>query len=144
MQTRLFSLGFGVVYVLVGIVGLFPAFYTHPPAGAPTLTATGGYGYLLGLFPVNYLHDAIHIVAGLAGIVCYFRYDAARIYSRILFLAFGTLTFLGFIPAADTLGGYVPIFSGDTWLHAATSIAGAYFGFVAPEPTYVEPVASHA
>lgn len=140
MQTRLFSLGLGVVYLLVGIVGFFPAFYNHPPAGAPTLTATGGYGYLFGLFPVNYWHDALHIVAGLAGIICYFRYDAARIYSRILFLGFGILAFLGFIPATNTLGGVLPIFSGDTWLHAATAIAGAYFGFIAPEPTYVEPV----
>jgi membrane associated rhomboid family serine protease len=144
MLTRYFALAFGIVYVIVGIVGLIPAFYTTPPAGAPHVDVTGAYGYLFGIFPVNWLHDAVHILTGLAGIICSARLRPAVYYSRVLFLVFGLLTVLGFMPQADTLWGLVPIFGNDTWLHAATSIAGAFFGWVATPTEDEELVPAHA
>jgi hypothetical protein len=144
MQTRLFALGIGIVYLLVGIVAFIPALYTSPPAGTPHVNVTASYGYLLGLFPVNALHDVVHLLVGIAGIAAAARLSSARLYCMTLFLVYGLLTFLGFIPTADTLWGLVPIFGNDTWLHAATAIAAGYFGFVASEPAYVEPLPSHA
>ena len=144
MLTRYFALAFGIVYVIVGIVGLIPAFYTTPPASAPHVDATAAYGYLFGIFPVNAWHDAVHILTGLAGIACSARLRASVYYSRILFLAFGLLTVLGFMPQANTLWGLVPIFGSDTWLHAVTSIAGAFFGWVAPPVEEDELVPAHA
>lgn len=139
MQTRLFSLVIGIVYLLIGIVGLIPAFYTSPPAGAPQVNVTASYGYLLGQFPVNILHDAVHIIIGLAGLLAAGRLASARVYSQTLFAVYGLLTFAGFIPQLDTIFGLVPIFGSDTWLHAATAVIAAYFGFVAVAPTHVEP-----
>src|SRR5206468_2242154 len=86
--------------------------------------------YLFGLFPVNALHDIVHIVVGLAGILSYPSLRASRYYSRILFVVFGVLTVFGFMPKLDTLNGLVPLFSPDTWLHAATAVAGAIAGWV--------------
>lgn len=140
MQTRLFALVFGVVYVLVGIIGLFSAFYTAPPSTAPHVDVTTQYGYLLGQFPVNLLHDLFHILVGLVGIVAGARFALARFYSQTLFFLFGALTVLGFLPQANTLWGLIPLFGSDTWLHAVTALAAGYFGFVAPESTHVEPV----
>ena len=48
-----FALVFGIAFTLAGIVGMFPAALTPPPAGAPATSITVLYGYLLGLFPVN-------------------------------------------------------------------------------------------
>jgi hypothetical protein len=143
MQTRLFSLVFGGVYVFIGLIGFLPALRTHPPAGAPHIDATAGYGYFLGQFPINALHDLLHIVVGLVAIIVSARLNPARIYCRVLFLVFGVLACLGFLPTVNSLWGWVPIFGADTWLHAATAIAAGYFGFVAPEPTYVEPTVAH-
>lgn len=143
MLTRYFALAFGVVYLIVGIVGFIPALYTAPPAGAPHVDATAAYGYLFGIFPVNALHDVLHIVVGLAGIVCYRRLRASQFYGRFLFLAFGLLTVAGFISSTDTLGGLIPLFSGDTWLHAGTAILGAIFGWVTDvDETQPQPVAA--
>lgn len=131
MLARYFALVFGIVYLLVGILGFIPQLYTSPAANAPHVDVTGAYGYLLGLFPVNWLHDVVHILVGLAGIISYFRFRSARYYSRFLFLVFGLLTIFGFMPQANTLWGLVPLFGNDAWLHAATSLAGGFFGWVA-------------
>jgi hypothetical protein len=144
MQTRLFALTIGVVYLLVGVVGFIPALYTKPPLTAPHVDVTASYGYLLGIFPVNALHNIVHILVGLSGIVAGSRFALARYYCIVLFLVYGVLTVMGFIPTLDTTWGLIPIFGSDTWLHAASTIAAAYFGFVAPEPTHVTPAAEVA
>ena len=50
------ALGFGAVYLLVGILGFVPV-VTQP-------TATPGQGLLLGIFAVNALHNVTHLVLG--------------------------------------------------------------------------------
>jgi hypothetical protein len=139
MQTRLFALVLGVVYLFLGILGFIPALYTTPPAGAPHLDVGGSYGYLFGIFPQNVLSDLFHILVGLAGIITGSRLALARYYSMTIFLVFGALTFVGFLTTVDTLDGILPIFGSDTWLDAATCISAGYFGFVAPESTHVAP-----
>jgi hypothetical protein len=133
MLARYFALVFGIVYLLVGILGFIPQLYTTPPTTAPHVDLTGAYGYLLGLFPVNWLHDVVHILVGLGGIISYARFRSAIYYSRLLFLVFGILTIFGFMPQANTLWGLVPLFGNDAWLHAATAVAGGFFGWVADD-----------
>jgi len=143
MLTRYFALAFGVVYLIIGIVGFIPALYTAPPASAPHLDVTTAYGYLFGIFPVNALHDILHIVVGIAGILCYGSLRSSQYFGRLLFVVFGLLTVAGFISSTNTLGGLVPLFSGDTWLHAGTAILGAIFGWVTDvDEPLPEPVAA--
>ncbi len=143
LWTRYFALGIGAVYVLVGIIGFIPALYTSPPVSAPHVDARAAYGYLFGAFPVNALHDVVHIVIGVIGIAAFARFLAARFYARGLALVFGLLTILGFMPQADTLWGLVPIFGSDTWLHFGTALIAGYFGFVVSEEN-VSPELEHA
>jgi Domain of unknown function (DUF4383) len=139
MQTRLFTLVLGLFYVLFGVAGFISGLRSAPPASAPHVDVTDSYGYLFGTFPVNVLENALHIVIGLGGIIMGARLILARYYCQFLFLVLGALTFMGFLPTLDTVWGYMPILSSETWLHAATAIAAAYFGWVAPESTRVEP-----
>lgn len=138
MITRYFALVFGIVYLLVGIVGFIPALYTHPPANAPAVAASGGYGYLFGLFPINYLHDIVHILVGVLGLLAYPRFSLAVAYSRTVALVYTLLVVLGFFPPTNTLFGLVPLFGNDTWLHAGSALVLAYFGWVAGAPTHEE------
>jgi uncharacterized protein DUF4383 len=144
MQTRLFSLVIGIAYVLIGILGFIPALRTTPAANAPHVDITASYGYLLGQFPVNAVHNGVHIVIGILGILAFARFSFAIGYCRTLFLVYGLLAIIGFMPKADTLWGLAPIFGSDAWLHTATALLAAYFGWVAHEPTYVEPARGHA
>lgn len=144
MQARYFALAAGVVYLLVGIVGLIPAFGTSPPASAPHVSLSTDYRYLLGQFPVNLVHDLLHILIGIGGILAFSRRAAAIFYARMLFLVYGVLALIGFLPHSDVLFGLAPIFGSDTWLHAGTALLAAYFGWVAEAPTYEPPLERHA
>jgi hypothetical protein len=135
METRYFALGAGIVYVLIGLLGFLPGFTASPPAGAPPLAVDAGYAYLLGLFPINVLHNLVHLAVGAWGLVAYRSYSSARGFARGLAVFYGVLTIMGVIPLLSTTFGLIPIFGHDIWLHAVTAIIAAYFGFKAPALT---------
>ncbi len=144
MQTRLFALVLGLFLLVVGVLGLIPALYTAPPADAPTVTATASYGLLFGAFPVNLVHDVVNIILGMIGIAAGARIGSARYYAMALFIILGIAACFGFIPTLDTLGGILPMWSPDTWVHFILAALAGYFGYVALESTHVEPAVQHA
>jgi Domain of unknown function (DUF4383) len=129
MQTRTAAQLFGVVFLLAGIAGFFPA---PIPPGAPPLTVEHGHGLALGLFPVNTLHNVVHLLFGGLGLAAARgALLTARSYFQIVAVAYGLLVVLGLIPATQTTFGLVPIWGNDVWLHALLAALAAYFGFVA-------------
>ncbi len=142
MQTRYWALAIGVIYLVVGIVGFIPALYSSPPV-TPHLDVTASSGLLLGLFPVNVLLDLFRILIGILGIGAFRSERAAGAYSRALFLIFGILTVMGFIPQANTVFGLAPIYGNDVWLDVVTALVSSYFGWVAGEHTSEPAVATH-
>jgi hypothetical protein len=129
VETRYFALIVGIVYVLIGILGFLPGLTTPPPPAAPDLAVDAGYGYLLGLFPINVLHNLVHLGVGVLGLVGYSSFSRARTFARGLAVFYGLLAIMGLIPFLRTTFGLIPIFGHDIWLHAVTAIAAAYFGF---------------
>ena len=129
MKARYFALVFGVVIIIIGILGLIPGLLSLPE-GAPPLAVGTGYGYLLGLFPVNIIHNLIHLAIGVWGIIAYRSRAGARLFARSLAIFFGVLTILGLIPLTSTLFGLIPLFGHDIWLHALMALIAAYFGFM--------------
>jgi hypothetical protein len=128
MTTQMFSRLLGIVFVIVGVAGFIPGL--TPAHVHPDLRVQAASGMELGLFPVNVLHDIIHIAFGVWGIVAASSFDAARAYARVVAIAYALLTVLGLIPATNTTFGLVPIYGHDIWLHALLALAAAYFGFV--------------
>ena len=130
MNTTSFALIFGIAYALAGIIGMFPAALTPPPADAPATTFTVLYGYLLGLFPVNVLHSAVHIVIGIAGLAAASSEAMSRRYAQALALIYGLLGVMGLLPPPfNTVFGLIPIHGHDVWLHLGTAAVAAYFGW---------------
>ena len=150
MQTRYFALILGIMFLLIGVLGFVPALVrsdVHPAnrAAGPTgqIDGVGGprtgdgvgegatmeHGRLLGLFPVNALHNLAHIAFGIWGIVAYRRWDSARLYARGVAIIYGVLAVMGLIPGLNTWFGLMPIHGHDVWLHAVIALAAAYFGF---------------
>ena len=80
------------------------------PAGAPSLAVDAGYGYLLGLFPVNALHNIVHLAVGAVGVMAYRSFASARLYARSVAVVFALLTIPGLIPGLNTTFGLIPIF----------------------------------
>jgi hypothetical protein len=130
MNTRTFALIFGIVFLIVGIGGFIPGLTDHSATPDPGLTMTSGYGHELGLFPINILHNIVHIAFGLWGLVAYKSYGGARTYARSVAIIYAVLTVMGLVPTLNTTFGLIPLYDNDVWLHALLAIVAAYFGFM--------------
>jgi hypothetical protein len=130
MSTRTFALIFGVAFLLIGISGFIPGLSTPPHAGHPPLAVEQNYGQALGLFPVNILHNIVHILFGIWGLLSYKSLGASKGYAKGVAISYAVLTVAGFIPNLDTMFGLVPLFGNDIWLHALLAIIAAYFGWM--------------
>ncbi|MDB9529907.1 DUF4383 domain-containing protein [Oscillatoria sp. CS-180] len=131
--TQRFALIVGILYLVIGILGFVPALVKQPisvDAFAERLEVVSGYGYLLGLFPVNTAHNIVHIVTGLIGIFASISLDSSRFFSGQLGIYYTLLAVLGLIPVANTFFGLFPIFGLDVPLHGITGLLGIYFGFL--------------
>jgi hypothetical protein len=138
MSTRLFALVFGIVFLLAGASGFIPGLLHPVPAGAPPLTVATGYGFVMGLLPVNILHNLVHVLFGILGVAAYAGVFAPRVYAQIVAVSYGLLVVLGLVPATNTLFGLVPIYGNDVWLHLVLGLVAAYFGFMRPAEASVQ------
>ena len=103
------------VFVLLGVLGFIPGITTH----YDDLSFAGHHteAKLLGLFQVSILHNALHLLFGLVGLVLARRLAGAR-----LFLAGGGAVYLGlwlygFAIDRETAANFVPLNDADNWLH---------------------------
>jgi len=108
---------FGIVFILVAILGFVASggSMEADPEHAPRL---------LGLFPVNVLHNIVHLLFGVWGIAVYRNADTAITYARTVAVVYAVFVIMGFIPGLDTAFGLVPLHGNDIWLHALLA-AGA-------------------
>lgn len=125
---RTAALLFGIVFLAVGLLGFVPGAVSDPGPGHD-LVVTASHGLLLGLFPVNVLHNLVHIIFGVWGIAAKRTDTAARSYFRTVAVAYIVLAVAGLVPGLDTMFGLVPIHGHNVWLHVALGAVGAYFGF---------------
>ena len=137
MNTRRFALVLGIVYLAVGIMGFIPGLVSHPHPGDPGLNVNHNHGRLLGIFPINTLHNIVHILVGVWGLASFRRFTLARGFARGLAIFYGLLAVMGLFPNLNTTFGLIPIHGHDVWLHALTALLAAYFGWVA-DRSYVE------
>lgn len=138
MANRRFALIFGIIYALIGILGFIPGLLTSAGGSAPNLAVQSGYGLLLGIFPVNIVHNLIHLVIGLWGIVASRDFGAAKTFSRANAIIFGILFIMGLIPVLNTTFGLAPIYGADVILHLLSALVAAYFGYMV-EQRYTTP-----
>jgi hypothetical protein len=127
MSLKTFSLLFGIVFLAIGVLGFVPGFVQ--PHENPAVRVDGGLGLLFGLFPVNWLHNVVHIVFGLWGLAAARSPGAGRVYAKSVAVIYALLTLMGLLPFLNTTFGLVPIYGNDIWLHALLAAVAAYFGF---------------
>lgn len=112
---------FGVVFLLVGILGLFVEGGMGMEADMETAPR------LLGLFPVNLLHNLVHLAFGVWGLLASRSHSASRGYGRIGAIIYGLLVVIAFVD--PTTFGLIPIGGNDIWLHAVLAAGLAFLGF---------------
>lgn len=115
------ALVFGIVFLLVGILGLLTENGMSMNADMETS------GMLLGLFPVNLLHNLVHLAFGVWGLLAARSHDGARTFGKVGAVVYAVLVLLAFVD--PTTFGLVPIGGNDIWLHAILAIGLAWIGF---------------
>ncbi len=127
----------GVLYLVLGIVGFLPIPWLNP------FHAEGvGTVYLLNLIAVNTLHDIIHLIIGITGLLASREENTARLWGKFTGVVLIVLCAAGMIQAA-ALGfpkdqlflGLVPLNSPGHILHLVTGALALYLGFANPAPT---------
>jgi hypothetical protein len=127
--TRYFTLLAGVAFLAAGIGGFIPFFTPPAPADAPHLSIHENYGLLLGLFPVNIVHNIFHFSVGVFGLFSFRTYAPARRFCKFLGITLGVLTVMGMIPQLNTVFGVWPLYGHAIWLHGIEAVIGIYLGF---------------
>lgn len=110
----------GVVFILVAILGLVSG-------GMPGMKMGGASVMLLGLFPVNLLHNLVHGAFGVWGVIAGRSVKASVAYTFGSGAAYLLLGVIGMF--TDSLLGIVPIGGYDVVLHLVLAIGLAGCGF---------------
>ncbi|MEX0760217.1 MAG: DUF4383 domain-containing protein, partial [Tistlia sp.] len=98
-----FALIMGIVFLLVGIAGFVPGLVMeHQPAEGDVVADAG---LLFGLFPVNLLHNLVHLAFGIWGVAVFRRFGAARLYAQAVAVIYAVLAVMGFFEGLNTLFG---------------------------------------
>lgn len=104
---------FGVIFILVAILGFITsgANMEADPAMAPKE---------LGLFPVNVLHNVVHLLFGVWGLAASRAWKPAKMYCVAGGAAYLALAALALV--SPDMFGLVPIGGNDIWLHALLGV----------------------
>ena len=125
-MTRNLALVFGIVFLLVGIAGFIPSL-VQPPT--EHMEVGMNHGLLLGIFPINTAHNAVHILFGLWGLAASRSLSGARSYFQAVGVIYILLAILGLLPQTQTTFGMIPIYGNDVYLHAVLGLVGVIVGF---------------
>lgn len=131
---------FGIVFLLIGLLGLFT------PGGMGMESDPQRAPHLLGLFPVNLLHNVVHLLFGVWGLAAARSWSGARAYARIagpLYLALAAVGYL--VPNGF---GLIPLGGHDIWLHivigAVLTAVGYSAGAMDPDMDRARPTTVRA
>ncbi|MCW2702411.1 MAG: conserved rane protein of unknown function [Blastococcus sp.] len=112
---QLLALVFGAVYLLVGIVGFFVTGFDH--------FADNSQHEMLLFFMINPLHNIVHILIGVAGLVLARTLAGARTYGWLLAVGYAAVFIYGLI-AVGKDWDFLNINAADNVLHIATALIG--------------------
>jgi hypothetical protein len=131
-----------VVFLLVGILGFVPGITTN----YDQLMVAGHHSesLLLGLFQVSILHNIVHMLFGVAGLVLARTATGARNY-----LVFGGAIYLvlwvyGLVIDFDSAANFVPLNTADNWLHLILGIGMVALGVLLGREIVARPGRPHA
>ena len=110
------ALVFGVVYLVVGIIGFF---WT----GFDDFAGNSQHEMLLGLFMINPLHNIAHIAVGLVGLALSRTLTGARTYGWLLAGLYAVLFVYGLFAVGESWD-FLNVNAADNVLHIATAVVG--------------------
>ena len=105
----------GAVFLLVGILGFVPGITTH--YGDMTFAGHDSSAKLLGIFAVSVLHNIVHLLFGIAGLVLARTAPGGKNYLIIGGAVYLVLWIYGLVIDKTSNANFVPVNTADNWLH---------------------------
>ncbi|HEX6682551.1 MAG TPA: DUF4383 domain-containing protein [Candidatus Limnocylindrales bacterium] len=116
----------GAAFLIVGVLGFIPGITTG--YGGMTFAGHESTAELLGIFQVSVLHNIVHILFGLFGLLL--ARSAARAYlvgGGIIYLV---LWLYGLLIDKESSANFVPMNTADNWLHLVLGVAMIALGVI--------------
>jgi hypothetical protein len=113
---------FGVIFILIAVLG-----FISP--GGLVMAMDPTTGMVLGVFPVNLLHNIVHLLFGIWGLVASRTWSGSKTFFTVGGIIYVILTCVGFL--WPTGFGLVPLGGADIWLHGVLAIAMLGIGLTA-------------
>ena len=115
------ALGFGVVFLIVGIIGFIPGITEDAPG---SFAGEDSEGSIFGVFQTGVLHNLAHLLFGI-GILAARKHATALTYLLVSGIVYAGLFLVGILGAMD----WLPADDTDDWLHLALAVAllGGWF-----------------
>jgi Domain of unknown function (DUF4383) len=113
----------GIVFLIVGIAGFIPGITEDAPG---SFAGENSEGSLLGVFQTSVLHNLVHLLFGVAGLVLSRTADQARTFLvgggivYLLLFGLGIAGVMDWLPADDT----------DDWLHLGLGVGMLALGLL--------------
>lgn len=123
------AMAFGVVLVLLGLIGFITPGGMYMQPSDPAMAAKA-----LGIFPVNLLHNAVHVLLGVWGVAASRSWNGSKSFFVWVGVIFAILTVLAFVSPNGY--GLIPLAGPDIGLHCLLAIVTLAIGLTA------KPVAS--
>lgn len=127
------SLAVGAVFLLIGTLGFIPGITAK--FGELQFAGHESQALLLGLFQVSVLHNIIHLLFGVAGIVLAKTVPAARTYLMIGGLIYLLFWLYGLLTNAESAANFAPLNQADDWLHLALGLGMLALALALPPRT---------
>jgi hypothetical protein len=125
---RLAAMVVAAVFLLVGILGFIPGVTTD--YDGMTFAGHQSTAMLLGVFHVSILHNLVHLLFGVVGVVM-----ARTVAGATGFLVGGGVVYLvlwlyGLLIDHDSAANFVPVNGADNWLHLVLGVGMIGLGVV--------------
>jgi hypothetical protein len=118
----------GVVFLLVGVLGFIPGIttsYDEMQFAGHTSDAM-----LLGIFQVSILHNIVHLLFGVVGLAMARTWSGARGFLIGGGVIYAILWIYGLIVGEESAANFVPLNTGDNWLHFVLAVGMIGLGLV--------------
>jgi hypothetical protein len=120
------SLLAGAAVFVLGVLGFIPGVTAN--YGTLAFAGHGSEAMLLGVFQVSVLHNLIHLLSGVAGVLMSRRPLPARNFLIGAGVTYMVLWSVGQFLALDSPVNILPVNSADNWLHLFLGMALVGFG----------------
>ena len=107
-------------FLLVGVLGFIPGVTTD--YDSMTFAGHESNAQLLGIFQVSILHNIVHLLFGIAGLVLATSWSGARAYLIAGGAIYMVLLIYGLAVDHGSSANFVPVNGADNWLHLVLGI----------------------